>query len=121
MPNRRDILIAALAGASIAKYPCAWAASVYPLKATRGGRLLLTVLVNGHPVEALLDSAAEASFLHRDLAREIGVISAEAVTAKGSGDKNFSVPLAKGVTLNAAGLTLKDQTIAVSDLSDVGR
>jgi predicted aspartyl protease len=120
--SRRDILI----GTALAATPWLWlprahAASVYPLKATRGGRLLLATKVNGHEVEALLDSAAEASFIDTEVARKIGLAGAEEVTAKGSGEKNFSVPLAKGVTLNAAGLTLRDQTVAIGDLSDVGR
>ena len=84
-------------------------------------RLLLAVRVNGRPLEALLDSAAEASFLDRRIGAEMGLVEAESVTARGSGEKNFDVPLVKGVTLEAAGLTLRDQTIAMTDLSDVGR
>jgi hypothetical protein len=61
------------------------------------------------------------SFVDTEFARKIGLMAAEEVTAKGSGEKNFSVPLAKGVTLSAAGLTLRDQTVAIGDLSDVGR
>jgi predicted aspartyl protease len=93
----------------------------YPLKLTRGDRLLLAVEVNGHSVEALLDSAAEASFVDREFAQRIGLVGAESVTAKGSGEKDFVVPLSNGVTLAAAGLTLRDQTVAITDLSDVGR
>jgi len=68
----------------------------------------------------LLDSAAEATFLDSSIAQKIGLAGKGSVAAKGSGEKNFTVPLAKGVTLSAAGLTLRDQTIAVADLSDVG-
>ena len=122
MLDRRDLLIAGtLAAASCAWPALARTATVYPLKLTRGGRLMLATHVNGHAVEALLDSGAEASFLDRRFARRIGLAGAESVTAKGSGEKNFSVPLAKGVTLSAAGLTLRDQTVAIADLSDVGR
>jgi predicted aspartyl protease len=91
------------------------------LKATRGDRLLIATQVNGHDVDALLDSAAEASFVDTAFARKVGLLSSETVTGKGSGAQNFSVPLAKGVTLSAAGLTLRDQTVAISDLSDVGQ
>jgi predicted aspartyl protease len=122
MLDRREVLIgAALATVSWAWLSRAHASSVYPLKMTRGGRLLLATQVNGHDVEALLDSAAEASFVDTEFARKIGLAGAETVTAKGSGEKNFAVPLAKGVTLSAAGLTLLDQTVAIGDLSDVGR
>ena len=122
MLDRRDILITgALVAAS-----CVWprvvrASAVYPLKLTRGDRLLLAAKVNGYSVEALLDSAAEASFIDSRFARKIGLKGKDSVTAKGSGDKNFDVPLATGVTLSAAGLTLGNQTIAISDLSDVGQ
>ena len=122
MIDRRDFLVvAALAATPWLWPPRARASSVYPLKVTRGERLLLATQVNGHAVEALLDSAAEASFLDREFARKIGLAGSEVVTAKGSGEKNFTVPLAKGVTLSAAGLVLRDQTVALTDLSDVGR
>lgn len=122
MLDRRQVLIgSALAAACCALPVPSRAATVYPLKATKGGRLLLATQVNGHPVDALFDSAAEGSFLDRGIAQKIGLAGSESVTAKGSGEKNFTVPLAKGVTVSAAGITLRDQTIAVSDLSDVGR
>lgn len=122
MLERREFLLlaGALAAASCASSRPADSPS-YPLKLARGDRQLIEARVNGHVVEALLDSAAEASFIDREFARRIGLMDAESVRAKGSGEKNFDVPLAKGVTLSAAGLTLPNQTIAVSDLSDVGQ
>lgn len=122
MLDRRQMLIAgALAAASCALPLPARAANVYPLKATKGGRLLVAAQVNGHAVDAMFDSAAEGSFLDRAFAQKIGLAGSGAATIKGSGDKNFSAPLAKGVTLSALGITLRDQTVAVSDLSDVGK
>jgi|CXWL01.1.fsa_nt_gi predicted aspartyl protease len=122
MLDRRDFLITgALATAACVLPPWARAASVYPLKLTRGDRLLLATQVNGHAVEALLDSAAEASVLDREFARKIGLTGSGVATAKGSGEKTVEVPLAQGVTLGAAGLTLRDQTVAIADLSDVGQ
>jgi len=101
MPDRREVLTAgALAAASWIWSPLtraaseggssatgspAHAANVYPLKLTRGDRLLLAAQVNGHDVEALLDSAAEASFLDRAFAQRIGLAGQESATAKGSG------------------------------------
>ena len=121
MLERRDFLLLAGAFAAGCASPRAAHPSTYPLKLTRGDRQLIAARVNGHPVEALLDSAAEGSFIDRAFASRIGLVDTESVQAKGSGAKNFEVPLAKGVTLSAAGLTLRDQTIAISDLSDVGQ
>jgi predicted aspartyl protease len=122
MIDRRQILIAgALAAASWVLPLQARAAAVYPLKATKGGRLLLATQVNGRAVNALFDSAAEGTFLDRGVAERIGLAGAGAATVKGSGEKNFKTPLAKGVTLSALGLTLRDQTVAITDLSDVGK
>lgn len=121
MFNRREVLLACGAiAAACTVSRSASASAVFPLRLTRGDRLLLAVEVNGRPLEALLDSAAEASFLDRSVAAELGLVKSESVTAHGSGEKNFDVPLVKGVTLGAAGLTLRDQTIAITDLSDVG-
>lgn len=122
MLNRRQVLMAGALACASGAFPLrAHAATVYPLKATTGGRLLIAAKVNGHDVEALLDSAAEASFLDSEVAKKIGLAGAGSVGAKGSGEKNFTVPLAKGVTLSAAGITMRDQTIAVSSLADVGK
>lgn len=122
MLERREFLLlaGALAAASCTS-PRGVRSKAYPLKLTRGDRQLIETRVNGHAVEALLDSAAEASFIDRAFARSIGVVDAESVRAKGSGERNFDVPLAKGVTLSAAGITLRDQTVAISDLTDVGQ
>lgn len=122
MLERREFLVlaGALAAASCTSSRAA-RSSAYPLKLTRGDRQLIETRVNGHVVEALLDSAAESSFIDREFGRKIGLVDAESVRAKGSGEKNFDVPLAKDVTLSAAGITLRDQTVAVSDLSDVGQ
>jgi len=63
--DRRDFLTTlAFTGACSAWSLPVQAASIHSLKPTRGDRLMLPVLVNGHPVDALLDSAAEASFVH---------------------------------------------------------
>src|SRR5262245_30120533 len=121
MLDRRQLLIAgALAATSFALPQRAHAGTVFPLKATKGGRLMVAAQVNGHAVDAMFDSAAEGTFLDRAFAQKIGVAGAGSATVKGSGEKNFSTPLAKGVTLSALGITLRDQTVAIGDLSDVG-
>lgn len=93
----------------------------YPLTLTRGSRLMIDAKINGRPVLALLDSAAEATILDRDLARRLKLGAGQAATGQGSGAASFAVTLVSDVTLQALGLTLGDQTVAVADLSDVGR
>src|SRR5262249_52272409 len=122
--GRRRLLAAGALATAAACWPlsaCAATFPSFPLEPARGGRLLIAATINGHPVEALLDSAAEATFVDRAFAREIGLTGAGAATAKGSGESNFSVPLAEGVKLGAAGILMPDQTVAITDLSDVGQ
>jgi predicted aspartyl protease len=93
----------------------------YPLTLVNGTRILLAARVNGHAVTALLDSAAEATVVDRQYARRIGLGTGQAVTGQGSGQASFAANLVDGVTLEAVGLTLPDQTVALADLGDVGR
>ena len=105
MPDRREILTAgafaaaswiwspltraAPEGGSSATGSPAHTANVYPLKLTRGDRLLLAAQVNGHDVEALLDSAAEASFLDRAFAQRIGLAGSGVGDGQGFGREEF--------------------------------
>ena len=93
----------------------------FPLSLARGSRLTIAAKINGHSLTALLDSAAEATIIDRDVARELKLDHGPAVTGQGSGNASFEATLINGVTLEALGLVLKDQTVAVADLSDVGR
>jgi len=93
----------------------------YPLSLTRGSRLLIAAKINGLPVAALLDSAAEATIIDQRLARKLGLGQGAAVVGQGSGEASFQAALVGGVTLEALGLSLRDRTVAVTDLSDVGR
>jgi hypothetical protein len=86
----------------------------------RDNRLYLDVRVNGHPVRALLDSAAEASFMDAQFAQAIGVRGGSTVGTRGSGGDTES-QLATGVHVDALGLHLGPLTVALMDLSDVGR
>ncbi len=79
------------------------AAAADPL-AVRGERLYVAANVEGHPVEALLDSAAELSVIDR---------------ARGSGGEQ-DAELVRNVTITALGVTLSGTTVGVTDLSDVG-
>jgi hypothetical protein len=93
----------------------------FPLSLVRGSRLTIAAKINGHSLTALLDSAAEATIIDRDLARELKLNPGQAATGQGSGSASFEATLINGVTLEALGLVLMDQTVAVADLSDIGR
>jgi hypothetical protein len=82
---------------------------------------MIEAKINGHAVSALLDSAAEATLLDRGFAQAIGLKGGETVAGQGSGQSSFETALVSGVTLEALGLSLADQTVAVADLGDVGR
>lgn len=86
----------------------------------RDNRLFLDVMVNGHPVRALLDSAAESSFMDANFARTIRVGGSQTVGVRGSGGDE-DAQLARGVKVDALGLHLGPLTVALLDLSDVGR
>lgn len=109
-------MIRAALAVLLASVPVAAAAD--PL-IVRGDRLYVAANVDGHPVEALLDSAAELSFIDRARAAEWKLGSAEAVTARGSGGEQ-DAGLIHNVTITALGVTLSGTTVGVTDLSDVG-
>jgi len=90
-----------------------------PLRTTRGGRLMLDIEVNGASVEALLDSGAEMTLLNRAFAEQLDLVATSTETARGSGKGVLEAGIVEGVTLEAAGLVLEDQTVAVIDLTDV--
>ncbi|MBS0417115.1 MAG: retropepsin-like domain-containing protein [Proteobacteria bacterium] len=123
--NRRTLAAVSLAIGALLSVPAPAAESAagtsYPLTLTRGSRLMVDTRINGHSVKALLDSAAESTLIDRKVAESLQVSGGTAVTGQGSGAQSFEAAAVKGVTLQAFGLTLKDQTVAVVDLSDVGR
>jgi hypothetical protein len=93
----------------------------FALTLTRGSRLMIDAKVNGRPVRALLDSAAEATLVDRGFAQALKLHGGTTVSGQGSGQASFDADLINGVTLEALGLSLPDQTVAVTDLKDVGR
>jgi len=114
-------LIGLLASVCLASGVATAAGTAYPLTLTSGSRLMVDARINGHPVRALLDSAAESTLIDRAAATSLQVSGGTPVTGQGSGAENFAAAQVEGVTLQAFGLTLKNQTVAVVDLSDVGR
>ena len=115
--TKRLLLAAGAAAPMLALAPAAFANGDFTV---RQNRLFLNARVNGRPVQALLDSAAETSFIDTKFARSIGIAGGETVGARGSGG-DTDVQLAKGVKVDALGLHLGPLTVAVLDLSDVGR
>lgn len=93
----------------------------YDVTLTRGSRLLVQAQVNGHPVEALLDSAAESTLIDRKYAQTLQLASGATVSGQGSGGSSFEANLVNGVRLEVFGVALENQTVAVTDLQDVGR
>jgi hypothetical protein len=86
----------------------------------RHDRLFLDVRLNGRPVRALVDSAAEASFVDTAFARSIGLTGGASVQARGSGGDTQAV-MADGVKIEALGLQLGPLSVAVLDLSGIGK
>jgi len=93
----------------------------FPLALTRGSRLMIAASINGHAVQALLDSAAEATLIDVKFAKKLGLRSSSTATGMGSGNASFAAGMVQGVQLQALGLALPNQTVAIVDLEDVGR
>lgn len=85
----------------------------------RSDRLFLPVEVNGRPIEALLDSAAESCLIDPSLAAELHLRVSGQATVRGSGGEQ-PVQFAR-VSVRAASVRLGTLTAAVIDLSDVSR
>lgn len=117
--TRRQIL-ACGSGACLWMIASGARALARPNLIVRRNRLYLPASVNGHPVLALLDSAAETSLVDSGFARQIGLKPRLKVTARGSGGDS-DAELVDGVTIRALGETLGPLTVGKVDLSDVAR
>jgi predicted aspartyl protease len=93
----------------------------FPVSLTRGSRLLVAASINGHPVKGILDSAAEATLVSREFARELNLKAGSKQAGQGSGKDNFDAAMVNGVTLKVFGVSIPDQTVAIVDLNDVGK
>jgi len=85
-----------------------------------GNRLFVAVTINGVKAEALLDSAAEMTFVDPKLAARLKLVPEGSETAKGSGG-DAQVQFAKGVDIEAAGVKLPDLTVALLDMTDLSK
>lgn len=87
----------------------------------RGGRLFMPVSVNGTWTEALLDSAAEMTFIDPVFAAKLKLQPRGAETVKGSGG-HAQVQFADGVDiLTDSGTLLKGRTVALLDMNDLSK
>src|SRR3569832_1052469 len=81
----------------------------YPLTLTSGSRLMVDARINGHPVRAQLDSAAESTLIDRTAAASLQGSGGTGVTGQGAGAENLEAAEVKGGTLEAFGVIMKDQ------------
>jgi predicted aspartyl protease len=95
----------------------AHAAKAEPLE-LHNDRLFLNVTVNGRPVSALLDSAAEMTVLDDDFAASLGLAPSGSATARGSGATVMRASFAEHVAVEAVGVSL-EQRVAIIDLGEV--
>ncbi|NWG71250.1 MAG: retropepsin-like domain-containing protein [Parvularculaceae bacterium] len=86
----------------------------------RGDRLFISISINGVETEALLDSAAEATFVDAAFISKLGLEPKGAETAKGTGGEQ-EVSFVEGVNIEALGVKLNDLTVATFDLADLSR
>jgi hypothetical protein len=98
----------------------AYAASPSNTLTVHNNRLFIPVTINGVQSEALLDSAAEMTFIDPKLVAELGLRPEGSETAKGSGGST-KVQFAKGVNIEAAGVKLTDMTVALLDMTFLSR
>jgi hypothetical protein len=95
------------------------AASAHPLD-FYNGRLFIDARINGIPTKALLDSAAEASFVDPSFAARAKLPQGTDQEIRGSGGK-AKARMIEGVAISALGLELHPDAIAVTDLTDLSQ
>lgn len=82
------------------------------------GRIFVQAAIKGVPTEALLDSGAESAVVDPVLAKRAGLPPGAKAEVQGSGGE-VDVRLVLGVTISAGGITVKDQMVAITDLTEV--
>lgn len=94
------------------------AAASMPFEFFRETRIVLPIQVNGHPVEALLDSGAGIVVLDKAYAAEIGVVPTGSISVRGM-TAGGEAPTASGITITVGNLTLKNVQAVIADLTPV--
>jgi predicted aspartyl protease len=118
--NRRTLLAAGAASLVAGCKRRDEQAQRFPL-IRRADRLFIGARVNGVPVEALLDSAAETSVADPMFAARARLGKGQDAVAHGTGARHEDAQLVPHVRLEAAGLTVPDASVAVIDLSDISK
>ncbi len=83
-------------------------------------RPYLSVTVNGRPVAALLDSAAEMTIIDDDAADRLGLVPTGSATAHGSGAQAMEARFADHVSIEAVGVSIELRA-GILDLGEVSR
>jgi hypothetical protein len=91
-----------------------------PFQLLHGRRIYLPLSINGHSVQALLDSGAETTVLDSATAKLAGVQTVGQMQVQGSGGSAPS-GLATGVTVSTGGETLSPLTVSVMDLDAIAK
>ena len=100
---------------------CATASqAISPTLEVAGNRLFVAATINAKPVSALLDSAAEMSFVDKTWAEANGLAASGSQVAQGSGGQ-AEVAFAENLTVEALGARLNNLTAAVLDLTDLSQ
>jgi predicted aspartyl protease len=81
-------------------------------------RPFIAATVNGHPISALLDSAAEMTLIDDDAAARLGLIPTGTATAHGSGAAAMQARFADHVAIEAVGVGLEVRA-GILDLGEV--
>lgn len=113
------LALAAAAPTPLSARPASTTATSIPFD-VQHDRLFIDTQVNGRPVRALLDSAAELSVLDAKTALALGIGGDKAQEVKGSGG-TLEGTMADGVKVSAGPYRLAPQTVMIADLSDISR
>ncbi len=110
-----------LAGLALSLLPAAALAGPLTRLRIAGDRIYLPATIDGHPLEALLDSAAETPIVDRAFAARLGLRGSATATARGTGAATAEATLVPGVELFVAGVRLRPKLVGVIDLGDIAR
>ena len=91
-----------------------------PFDLFAGSRIYIPAVVNGVETEVLLDSGAEMTVLDKAFAERLGLTPSGDVAAVGTGGVG-SAQFASGVSIELAGISFADRTVAVIDFADIAR
>ena len=94
--------------------------ALQPFDLYRDTRIYLVGEVNGQPTPMLLDSGASLTVLDRAFARQLGLTGGRPVAVQGAGG-NERGEIHRGISLKAGNLAFTGLTIAVMDLTLVGK